>query len=163
MWVLLLGKKLKATVSSEKQWVIFSTHVITLTLPPLSCKHLLPFKKQPLDPSHLLYLWKCKEQPDIVMRRVPAISGLHFSIISRQGRARSASSRIFLAHPDHSSWLAQLALKQPRVTCLDTALPSVGWALPQQPLIKKMPYRLSYRPKVLEAFSYLRFLLPRWP
>lgn len=35
---------------------------------------------------------------------------------------------------------------QLRTTCLGVALPTVGWALPFQSLIKKMPHRLGHEP-----------------
>lgn len=116
-----IWKNLPPQKSSE--WS--STHTIIPTLPPLSYKHPPSFKKNsPLDPLHLLYLWKCKEQPDIVMKRIPAISGLHFPIISRQGRVKLWEHGL---QAPESSWLTlpfqpvKAFSKSGRLYCLGTS------------------------------------------
>jgi hypothetical protein len=59
-------------------------------------------------------------------------------------------------------WLAppglfSLLLIEPKTASPGTALPTVGWTLLHQPLIKKMSYRLkNLQLDFMEAFSQLR-------
>ena len=50
---------------------------------------------------------------------------------------------------------------QPRPTCLGMVPPTVAWALPHQPVIKKMPSRTCPQASLMEAVPHLSFLLPR--
>jgi hypothetical protein len=43
-------------------------------------------------------------------------------------------------------------LIEPRTTSPGLAPPTMGWALPHQSIIKKIPYRLAYRLILMEAF-----------
>lgn len=43
-------------------------------------------------------------------------------------------------------------LLEARTMCLGVALLTMGWGLPHQPLIKKMPYMLAYRPALWAHF-----------
>jgi hypothetical protein len=62
---------------------------------------------------------------------------------------------------DAASRLA-LPVRAPRTTCPETALPTMGWALPPTTVTKKIPHRLAYRSVWSGVFSPLRFPLPRW-
>lgn len=44
-------------------------------------------------------------------------------------------------------------LVEPRTMSPRVSAPTVGWALPHQSLIKKMPYRLAYSPVIRGVFS----------
>jgi hypothetical protein len=52
-------------------------------------------------------------------------------------------------------------LIEPRTTCPGMAPPTMGWALPHQSLIKKMPYRLAHSP-LLRHFLTWDFPPLRW-
>lgn len=49
---------------------------------------------------------------------------------------------------------------QHRSICPEVSLLVVGWSLPHQSLINKLPYRCVHR-HLMEIFSHLRFSLPR--
>lgn len=55
----------------------------------------------------------------------------------------------------------QALLTQPRPTCLGMVPPTVAWALPHQPVIKKMPSWTCPQASLMEAAPHLSFFLPQ--